>query len=63
MTARLPGLDASNLSSRANDEVVHIDLLLPANRAQALIAMSQRRRESVGQILRGLIDSAIAKED
>ncbi|WP_422926866.1 hypothetical protein [Singulisphaera sp. PoT] len=40
-------------------EVVEIGLLLPANRAKALVELSKRRQESVAQILRGLIDRAL----
>ena len=61
--ARLPGLDASNSRNRIADDVIHVNLLLPAERAEALIAMSRRRQQSVGQILRGLIDREIASED
>jgi hypothetical protein len=42
-----------------DDEVVEITLLLPASRAEALIALSRKRGQSVGQILRGLIDRAL----
>lgn len=48
---------------RISDEVVEIGLFLPARRAEALIDLSRRRRQSVGQILRGLIDQAIASAD
>lgn len=40
----------------AADPVVEIGLLLPAKRAEALIALSRERRQSVAQILRGLIE-------
>ena len=40
-------------------DVVEITLLLPASQAEALIALSRSRRQSVGQILRGLIDRAL----
>ena len=43
-----------------SDDVVEIGLFLPAHRAEALIALSRQRRQSVGQILRGLIDQAIS---
>ena len=56
------GNDASKtrMPSRISDDVVEIGLFLPAHRAEALIALSRQRRQSVGQILRGLIDQAIA---
>jgi hypothetical protein len=59
------GIDASKTRtpSRISDDVVEIGLFLPAHRAEALIALSRQRRQSVGQILRGLIDGAIASAD
>jgi hypothetical protein len=38
------------------DPIVEIGLLLPAKRAEALIALSRQRGQSVAQILRGLIE-------
>ncbi len=43
------------------DGVVEIELLLPANRAAALLQLAQDRRESVGQVLRTLIDRELAR--
>jgi hypothetical protein len=45
------------------EDVVEVALLLPADRLEALVALSRRRRQSVGQILRGLIDRALASSD
>jgi len=61
----LCGIDANKTrtASRISDEVVEIGLFLPAHRAEALIALSRQRRQSVGQILRGLIDQAISPPD
>jgi len=39
-----------------SSNVVEIGLLLPANRAAALLRLAQDRRESVGQVLRKLIE-------
>jgi hypothetical protein len=44
-------------------EVTEIGLLLPTSRVNALIELSRKRRESVGQILRGLIDRALLEGD
>lgn len=44
-------------------EVVEIALLLPVRRAEALVALSRRRRQSVGVILRQLIDRALLDEE
>ena len=46
---------------RDDDAVIEIPLLLPASRAEALVALSRSRRESVGQILRQMIDHALAR--
>lgn len=48
--------------SGVDDEVVELALLLPASRAEALLDLSRRRRESVAQTLRALIDRALASE-
>ena len=56
------GNDANESRSpaRISDAVVEIGLFLPARRAQALIDLSRRKGQSVGELLRGLIDQAIA---
>lgn len=61
--ATISGVDATFLGDRASSEVVEIALLLPAQRVEALVALSQKRRQSVGQILRRLIDRALAAEE
>ena len=43
--------------------VVEIALLLPVNRAEALVELAHRRRQTVGQLLRRLIDRALAEAD
>jgi hypothetical protein len=57
--SRLPAscddIDAPKLGSNAGDQVVEINLLLPARWAQELIELSRKRQESVGQILRSMI--------
>lgn len=59
------GNDAPNLHTlpRISDAVVEIGLLLPAKRAEALLALSRQRRQSVGHLLRGLIDQALKGDD
>jgi hypothetical protein len=44
-------------------DVTEIGLLLPTSRMNALIELSRKRKQSVGQILRGLIDRALRDED
>jgi hypothetical protein len=44
-------------------DVVEIGLLLPVSWADALLRMSRRRQQSVGELLRGMIDRALFDED
>jgi hypothetical protein len=53
------GLSAKKSGMGATEAVVEIGLLLPASWADALLEMSKRRRQSVGQILRTIIDRAL----
>ena len=62
MRTILQGQDASKPGRAARDEVVEVPLLLPPGRMQGLITLSRRRGESIGQILRRLIDEALAAE-
>ena len=43
-------------------DVVEIGLLLPANWANALVALSRQRQQSVAQLLRGLIGQALTDD-
>ena len=54
--------ETAALFKEGASEVVEIALLLPTQRAEALVALSRRRQQSVGQILRQLIDRALAAE-
>jgi hypothetical protein len=54
------GKGAMNPGRDDDAAVIEIPLLLPANRAEALVALSRTRRESIGQILRQMIDNALA---
>ena len=47
--------------SEGPDGVVEIGLLLPTNRAAALFELAQERHESVGQVLRKLIERELAE--
>ncbi len=55
-TANTPGMTDPG-------DVVEIGLLLPAAWADALLAMSKRRRQSVGELLRGMIDRALIDDN
>ncbi len=53
---------AEKTSMPGSDDVVELGLLLSAKRAEELIALARRRGSSVAQLLRGLIDNALAAE-
>jgi hypothetical protein len=57
------GIVASHFGKNATDEFVEIALLVPTNRVEALLDLSRRRHESVAQILRSLIDRALADDE
>jgi hypothetical protein len=57
------GKCALSLGTLGQDEIVELALLLPARRAEALLALARKRRQSVAQILRHLIDQALANEE
>ncbi len=50
------------IGSPVAPDVVEIGLLLPASWADALVELSRRRGQSVGQLLRGFIDQALNDE-
>jgi hypothetical protein len=62
-TALPPPLTASNLGGPADNEVVEINLLLPARWALDLMELSRERGQSVGQILRSMIGQALQDAD
>src|SRR5262245_39015817 len=57
--APIPCTYASKSGITDDREVVEIKLLLPASWANALIEMSKRRQQTVGQILRSIIRRAL----
>lgn len=57
-----PASTGPALFKESASEVVEIALLLPTKRAEALVDLSRRRRQSVGQILRQLIDAALEED-
>jgi hypothetical protein len=61
--ATFQACSATKRGSELGAEVVEIGLLLPASRADALIELSKRRKQSVAQILRALIDRALADDE
>jgi hypothetical protein len=58
-----PGTSAPEPGSDEAPDVVEIGLLLPAEHVHALIELSRRKNQSVGQILRELIDRALLDGD
>jgi hypothetical protein len=60
--APIEGMPAAKIGTARSAEVVEIGLLLPASWVDALLEMSKRRGQSVGQLLRGLIDQALVDE-
>lgn len=58
----IEGTHANATGTACSGEVVEIGLLLPASWASGLLQMSQRRGQSMGQLLRDLIDRALVDE-
>jgi hypothetical protein len=61
-TAFAAELEAPSPAAEPHGEVVEVALLLPRRRADALRDLAQRRRQSVGQILRALIEREVLAE-
>jgi hypothetical protein len=61
--ATIPCPSPNNGGMTAYGDVVEISLLLPAKWADALVELSKQRRQSVGQILRRLIDRALSEDE
>jgi hypothetical protein len=51
----------TKVPANSSDDVVELGLLLPTNRVAELIRLAQDRHESVGQLLRKLIDRELAR--
>jgi hypothetical protein len=61
--ASFQSFSASKSGTTARGDVVEIGLLLPVNRAEALLELAKQRQQSVAQILRSLIDRALHDVD
>jgi hypothetical protein len=61
-TAFAAELQAPGPIAEPHGEVVEVALLLPKRRADALRDLARRRRQSVGQILRALIEREVLAE-
>jgi hypothetical protein len=55
------GTPANGLGTSSAGEFVEVGLLLPASWASTLMELSRRRSQSVGQILRGMIDRGLTE--
>lgn len=60
--APFEGTSAKMFGSPSPGDVIEISLLLPTSWAEALLDLSKRRRQSVGQLLRSLIDHALVDD-
>ncbi len=58
--AALMGAGPARAGSEGHADVVEIGLLLPVNRAADLMDLAKTRRESVGQVLRKLIERELS---
>lgn len=56
------GTTTKSLGLAAGGDVVEIGLLLPSAWANALLDISKRRRQSVGQIIRSMIDRGLVDD-
>jgi hypothetical protein len=59
--ASMIGVSRPDAMPQGAEGVVEIGLLLPTKRAAALLRLAQDRRESVGQVLRKLIERELAE--
>ncbi|MDR3637476.1 MAG: hypothetical protein P4L84_26970 [Isosphaeraceae bacterium] len=57
------GLSAPKTGTSPYGDVVEIGLLLPAARVEALVKLSRERHQTVAQLLRSLIDNALADQE
>jgi hypothetical protein len=61
--APIQSISANRIGTGESKGFVEIALLVPANRMDALLDLSVQRQQSVGQLLRQLIDRALADHD
>jgi hypothetical protein len=63
MAAPASSLPVPFAGTIATPDVVEIGLLLPADWARALVELSQKRQQSVGQLLRAFVGRALTEND
>jgi hypothetical protein len=61
MNSRRMGGFRHEMTETTSNDVIELGLLMPANRAAELIRLAQARQESVGHLVRKLIDRELAK--
>jgi hypothetical protein len=59
----ISSLDIRKVGRPLTNGVVEVSLVLPTERMDALLDLSRRREQSVGQLLRQLIDDALIEDD
>jgi hypothetical protein len=59
LTAPIQGMYAPDVGNHQTAGVVEINLLLPSQWADDLMALSRERQQSVGEILRSMIGQAL----
>jgi hypothetical protein len=59
--AQSPGPAATFYGNSTPEDVVELGLLVPTEWAVALVELSKKRQESVGQLLRGVIGRALTE--
>lgn len=59
---QIQGTSASGLGSLPSPDVVEIGLLLPAAWADSLLEMSKRKHQTIGQLVRGMIDRGLVDD-
>jgi hypothetical protein len=62
MSLTLQPIPTRSSETFSAEEVVEFGLLLPKNRAMALIDLAKQRRQTVAQLLRNLIDETLTTE-
>ncbi len=63
MLAPFQGVTPPSSPADPSDDFVEIGLLLPRSRASDLLRLARERQETVGQILRKLVDRALMAEE
>lgn len=63
MLATSTSMGITTPNNASQEDVVEVLLLLNASRMDALISLSRHRGQTVGQVLRGLIDRELGRPE